>query len=84
MLADQGKSSARSHENDYDTQLAYKDFLYYRKNSVLGALKASTHMRYSIFTTVEVWKGAEEIFILCWKDKLRVLEPTVTNDAKLS
>ena len=82
LLTDQGKSTFRSHEIDYDNQEVCKDLIHYHTNSITASLTASSQLIFLTITAIDEWKSGDENFILHWRYVLRIMEATVSDNHK--
>ena len=64
LLTDQGKSTVRAHESDYEAQKVYEDLLNYHTISEKASLTTSSRLIYLTIARIDEWKGTDESSML--------------------
>jgi hypothetical protein len=74
LQTDEGKVIVRSHDNDRNAQLIYKEFLHVMTESAEAMIDSGELLACltSVRITDGAWRGTTKAFVLNWIDKLRL------------
>lgn len=79
IIMDYGKIFMREHEEDNDAQIVYNKLTEYYLKLTKSSIRSYDLLSYITYNKLgrEKWKGTRTIFILHWKDKIRLYEKLV-------
>ena len=84
LQTDLGKKFVREYEEDFDTQMIYKNLHGFYATSVGARVSESDMLSYITSEKFDSWKGTIESFILNWQDQVPLHESIVDADSYFS